>query len=273
LGGDEISAESIARAVASQKLLLVLDNCEHVIEAAAKLAETIIRLCPRTTILATSREILKIEGEYVYRVPALDVPPQNEASANILDHSAVQLFMVTTRALCSDFPPSKENLSAIAAICRCLDGIPLAIDLAATRVASLGLQQVAADLDDRLGVLTSGRRTALPRHQTLRATLDWSHELLPEPERLVMRRVAVFAGDFTAEAARVVTSDGKISVLWRTSSQNRSYRQRWEARLLTIGYTRPPAPTPSRSSLKVASLTRWHGDMRSITGVFLKELK
>ena len=211
LGRNEISAESVARAIASQKLLLVLDNCEHLIDAAARLAEALVRLCPRTTILATSREILKIEGEYVYRVPTLDVPPQNEPSANILDHSAVQLFMVTISALCSDFTPNSENLSAIASICRRLDGIPLAIDLAATRVASLGLQQVAADLDDRLGVLTSGRRTALPRHQTLRATLDWSHELLSEPERLVMRRLAVFAGDFTAEAASVVTSDGRIS--------------------------------------------------------------
>src|ERR1700685_3398736 len=101
----------------------------------------------------------------------------------------------------SDFSPNGENLSAIAAICRRLDGIPLAIDLAAARVVTLGLQQVAAGLDDRLGMLTGGHRTALPRHQTLRATLDWSYQLLPEPERLVMRRLAVFVGDFTAEAA------------------------------------------------------------------------
>src|SRR5216684_3942574 len=186
LGGNEISAESVARAIGAQKLLLVLDNCEHVIDAAAKLAETVVRLCSRTTILATSREILKIEGEYVYRVPPLDVPPQHEEPANILGHSAVQLFIATTRALHSDFSPHGENLPAIGAICRRLDGIPLAIDFAATRVATLGLQQVAAGLDDRLGMLTSGRRTALPRHQTLRATLDWSYELLPEPERLVM---------------------------------------------------------------------------------------
>jgi predicted ATPase len=211
LGGDEISAESVARAIGAQKLLLLVDNCEQVIDAAARLAETIVRLCPRTTILATSREILKIEGEHVYRVPALDVPPQHEEPGNISGHSAVQLFMVTTKALCSDFQPNEENLSAIAAICRRLDGIPLAIDLAATRVAALGLQQVAADLDDRLGALASGRRTALPRHQTLRATLDWSHELLAEPERLVMRRLAVFAGDFTADAASLVAADDEIT--------------------------------------------------------------
>jgi predicted ATPase/DNA-binding winged helix-turn-helix (wHTH) protein len=211
LGGDEISAESVARAVGARKLLLVLDNCEHVIDAAARLAETIVRMCPRTTILATSREILKIEGEYVYRVPPLDVPSQHEEPGNILDHSAVQLFIATTRGLQSDFLPDRENLPAIAAICRRLDGIPLAIDLAATRVATLGLRQVAAGLDNRLGMLTGGRRTALPRHQTLRATLDWSYELLSEPERVVMRRLAVFAGDFTAEAASLVAAGGEIA--------------------------------------------------------------
>jgi predicted ATPase/DNA-binding winged helix-turn-helix (wHTH) protein len=211
LGGDEISAELVARAIGARKLLLVLDNCEHVIDAAAKLVETIVRMCPRTTILATSREILKIEGEYVYRVRPLDVPPQHEESGNIASHGAVQLFLTTTRALDSDFSPNGENLSAIAAICRRLDGIPLAIDLAATRVATLGLQQVALDLDDRLGELTGGRRTALPRHQTLRATLDWSHELLPELERLVMRRLAVFAGDFTAEAASLVAAGDEVT--------------------------------------------------------------
>src|SRR5467141_3139273 len=212
LGGDEISAESVARAIGAQKLLLVIDNCEHVIDAAARLAETVVRMCPRTTILATSREILKIEGEYVYRVPPLDVPSEHEEPDDILGRSAVQLFIATTKALHSDFSPDGENLPAIAAICRRLDGIPLAIDLAATRVATLGLQQVAAGLDDRLEMLTGGRRTALPRHQTLRATLDWSYELLPEPERLVMRRLAVFAGDFTAEAVSSVAADGEIAV-------------------------------------------------------------
>jgi predicted ATPase/DNA-binding winged helix-turn-helix (wHTH) protein len=210
LGGEEISAESVARAIGSRKLLLVLDNCEHVIDAAARLAETIARMCSRTTILATSREILKIEGEHVYRVPPLDVPPQHEEPDHISGHSAVQLFIATTRAWCSDFAPNGESLSAIAAICRRLDGIPLAIDLAATRVATLGLQQVAAGLDDRLGTLSGGRRTALPRHQTLRATLDWSYELLSEPERMVLRRLAVFAGDFTAEAASLVAAGGEI---------------------------------------------------------------
>jgi predicted ATPase/DNA-binding winged helix-turn-helix (wHTH) protein len=211
LGGDEISDESVARAIGVERLLLVLDNCEHVIDAAARLAEKIVRMCPRATILATSREILKIEGEYVYRVPPLDVPSPDEEPGNILSHSAVQLFIATTTALHSDFSPNGENLATIAAICRRLDGIPLAIDLAATRVATLGLQEVAAGLDNRLGMLTGGRRTALPRHQTMRATLDWSYELLPEPERLVMRRLAVFIGDFTAEAVSLVAAGGEIA--------------------------------------------------------------
>jgi predicted ATPase/DNA-binding winged helix-turn-helix (wHTH) protein len=218
LGGDEISAESVARAVGSKRLLLVLDNCEHVIDAAAKLAETIVSMCSRTTILATSREILKIQGEYVYRVAPLDVPLANEEPGNILAHSAVQLFVATTRALHSEFSPDRESLPAIAAICRRLDGIPLAIDLAATRVATLGLQQVAAGLDDRLGMLTAGRRTALPRHQTLRATLDWSYELLTELERVIMRRLSIFAGDFTAEAARLVAAGSEITALEVISS-------------------------------------------------------
>jgi predicted ATPase/DNA-binding winged helix-turn-helix (wHTH) protein len=211
LGGDRISADSVARAIGAQRLLLVLDNCEQVVDAAAKLAEAIMRMCPRTTVLTTSREILKIEGECVYRVPPLDVPSQYEEPGNILDHSAVQVFIATTKALQLDFSPKGENLQVIAAICRRLDGVPLAIDLAAARVATLGLQQVAAGLNDHLGMLTGGRRTAPLRHQTLRATLDWSYELLPEPERVVMRRLAIFAGRFTAEAASLVAADGGIA--------------------------------------------------------------
>jgi predicted ATPase/DNA-binding winged helix-turn-helix (wHTH) protein len=211
LGGDAISRESVARAIGAKKLLLVLDNCEHVIDAAARLAETIVRLCPAATIVATSREFLRIEGERVYRVPPLDVPSEFEEPDSILCHSAVQLFIATTRALHSNFSPHGENLATIAAICRRLDGIPLAIDLAAACAAALGLQQVAAGLDDRLGMLSGGRRMALPRHQTLRATLDWSYELLLESERVVMRRLAVFAGDFTAEAASVTAAGGEIT--------------------------------------------------------------
>jgi non-specific serine/threonine protein kinase len=208
LGGDEISPASVARAIGARKLFLVLDNCEHVVDAAAKLAETIVRMCPHAYVLATSREVLRIEGEHVYRVPPLDVPPQHEEEpGSILGHSAVQLFMARTRALHSDFSPHRTNLRVIAAICRRLDGIPLAIEFAAARAATLGLQQVVSRLEDRFALLAGGRRTALPRHQTLRATLDWSYELLPEPERCLLRRLGVFARGFTLEAANAVMSD------------------------------------------------------------------
>lgn len=208
LGGDEISVEAVARAIGGKKLLLVLDNCEHVVDAAATLAETFVRRCSRTTVLATSRELLRIEGEHVYRVPPLDVPPPNLAvSEQVLGHSAVQLFIARTRAMGADFSAHGEDLSAIAAVCRRLDGIPLAIEFAAARAATLGLKLVAARLGDRFALLTGGRRTALQRHRTLRATLDWSYELLPESEKRLLRRLAIFAGGFTLDGATAVMSD------------------------------------------------------------------
>ena len=206
--GGEISFEFIAREIGARKLLLVLDNCEHLIEGAARLAETLVRSCPHTTILATSREVLRIDGEYVYRVPPLDVPtPDGDGDQDILGCSAVQLLIARTKALNADFSPRRENLQLVAAISRQLDGIPLAIELAAARVATLGLQQVAARLHDRFGLLTRGLRTALPRHQTLLATLDWSYQLLSEAEARVLRHVAVFYGNFSLDAAAAVMED------------------------------------------------------------------
>jgi predicted ATPase/DNA-binding winged helix-turn-helix (wHTH) protein len=208
LGSNEISPESIARAIGDRKLLLVLDNCEHLIEAVARLAETVVRLSPATSIIATSREVLRIEGEFVYRVPPLDVPSENQEKAEVvLGYSAVRLFIARARALDSEFSPHEENLRVIAAICRRLDGIPLAIEFAAARAAMLGPELVLSRLDERFGLLVGGRRTALPRHQTLRATLDWSYELLSELERCLLRRLAVFAGGFTLEAVTAVMSD------------------------------------------------------------------
>jgi predicted ATPase/DNA-binding winged helix-turn-helix (wHTH) protein len=206
--GGEISAESVAREIGGKKLLLVLDNCEHLVDAAARLAETVVLLCPTAIILATSREALRIEGEHVYRVPPLDVPsPHQEKSDIVLGHSAVQLFIARTKALDSAFSPDGENLRAIAAICRRLDGIPLAIEFAAARAAMLGPELVLSRLDARFALLTGGRRTALPRHQTLRATLDWSYELLPGSEQCLLRRLGVFAAGFTLEAAFAVVRD------------------------------------------------------------------
>jgi predicted ATPase/DNA-binding winged helix-turn-helix (wHTH) protein len=204
----EISADSVARAVGGRHLLLVLDNCEHVIDAVANLAETLTRLCPRTTIVATSREVLRIDGESVYRVPPLDVPAPGQAAPDyIMQYSAVELFVARTKALNADFSPHAEDLASIATICRRLDGIPLAIEFAAARAAVLSVQGVAAGLRDRFALLTAGSRTALPRHRTLRATLDWSHELLPETERRLLRRLAVFPAGFTIDAATAVMTD------------------------------------------------------------------
>lgn len=204
----EISADSVARAVGGRHLLLVLDNCEHVIDAVANLAETLTRLCPRTTIVATSREVLRIDGESVYRVPPLDVPAPGQAAPDyVLQYSAVELFVARTKALNAGFSPHAEELASIATICRHLDGIPLAIEFAAARAAVLSVQGVAAGLRDRFALLTAGRRTALPRQRTLRATLDWSHELLPETERRLLRRLAVFPGGFTIDAATAVMTD------------------------------------------------------------------
>ena len=208
LGGGGISAEAVARAIGAKKLLLVLENCEHVIDAAAKLVETMVRVCAHATVLATSREGLRIEGECVYRVPPLEVPPEHwEEPHEVLRRSAVELLVARMRALDPDFSSDSDGLAAIVAICRHLDGIPLAIEFAAARAATLGLEQVASLLDDRFTLLTGGRRTALPQHRTLRAMLDWSYDLLPEAERGLLRRLAVFPAGFTLEAAAAVAGD------------------------------------------------------------------
>ncbi|HEY6631741.1 MAG TPA: AAA family ATPase, partial [Rhizobiaceae bacterium] len=213
LHGDQVSAEAVARAIGDRKALLVLDNCEHLIDAAATMAETLLRLCPRTALLATSREVLRIDGEFVYRVLPLEVPGHALQNPDaVLEHSAVQLFVTRTRALRADFQCDEDKLPVIASICRQLDGIPLAIEFAAARAATLGIQQVAGRLDDRFALLTGGRRTALPRHQTLRAALDWSYDLLPETERRLLRLLAIFPAGFTLEAATTVASDTESNV-------------------------------------------------------------
>ena len=199
------SAESVARDIGGRRILLVLDNCEHLIHAATQLAESILRLSSRAVILATSRETLRTSGEHVYRVPPLDVPPHDSGQvAEILDNSAVQLFLDRVEATHTAGLRDRQNLRLIARICRQLDGMPLAIEFAAARAASLGLAQVADGLQDRFALLTTGRRTALPRHQTLRAVLDWSYALLPDAERLLLHRLAIFAGGFSFDAACAV---------------------------------------------------------------------
>ncbi len=207
--GGANSAEAVARAIGDANLFLILDNCEHVIDAAAELAETIVRFCPYVSVLATSREVLRINGEQVYRVPPLDVPDAGQQDPeHILRHGAAELLVSRTGALAPSFSLEPDDIRAIAAICRQLDGIPLAIEFAAARVATLGFRQVAAGLNDRFRLLTSGRRTALPRHRTLRGALDWSYALLPPDEQRVLRYLAIFPGGFTFEAAKAVGARG-----------------------------------------------------------------
>ena len=212
-GGDEITAEAVARAIGDKPNLLILDNCEHVIDAAAKLVETILFLCPRTSLLATSRELLRIAGEYVYRAPPLEVTRHHRGELDdVLEQSAVQLFVTRLQALDPSFAASRENVHLIAAICHHLDGIPLAIEFAAARAATLGVQYVASHLEDRFGLLTNGRRAAPPRHQTLRAALDWSYELLSPTEQSLLCHLAIFDAGFTLEAATALMSGAGYSV-------------------------------------------------------------
>jgi predicted ATPase/DNA-binding winged helix-turn-helix (wHTH) protein len=212
LASGTASPLSVANALRAKQLMVVLDNCEHVVDAAARMADALLRSNAATRVIATSREPLRAEGEWVYPVPPLAVPTEGGVeSEDPLRYGAVLLFIERARAAAPSFSPDARSAAAIAGICRRLDGIPLAIELAAARAAALGIDGLAAQLDDRFRLLAGGRRTALPRHQTLRATLDWSYQLLTEPERVVLRRLAIFAGGFTLQAASAVVAGDKIS--------------------------------------------------------------
>ncbi len=189
----------------SKELLLVLDNCEHLIDACARLAESLLRACPHLRCLATSREPLNIAGEVLWRVPSLSLPPRRSPSMDgLISSEAGRLFMQRARTVVPTFTVTPVDASRAAEICHRLDGIPLAIELVATRVRSLTLEQIAARLDNQFALVSGGTRTALPRHQTLRATLDWSYDLLSRQERLTLRRLAVFVGEFALQAAEAV---------------------------------------------------------------------
>jgi predicted ATPase len=215
LGIDTSSAKTPLEAMLSrlrhQDLLLLLDNCEHVIEAAAAMVEALIAVAPRVRVLISSQEPLGIAGEQIFRLPSLSVPKEAQVpSADAMRSGAVQLFVERAKAADPRFALDERNASTVAAICRRLDGIPLAIEMAAARAPMLGVEKLAQKLDERFRVLTGGRRTALPRQQTLRATLDWSYGLLSERERTVLRRLSIFAGGFTLEGAGSVAGDDAI---------------------------------------------------------------
>ncbi|WP_020578025.1 AfsR/SARP family transcriptional regulator [Actinopolymorpha alba] len=201
----------LVEALAHRHALLVLDNCEHLVDAAARLTDTLLAACPRLRILATSREPLGVAGEATYPIPPLPWPPEGTpvADATALAYPAIRLFVDRATAVRPDFALTPECVPAVVEICRRLDGMPLAIELAAARVRSLSVGQIADRLDDRFRLLTAGSRTALPRHQTLRAVIEWSWDLLTEPERILARRISVFPGGATLAAAeRVCAGDG-----------------------------------------------------------------
>jgi predicted ATPase/class 3 adenylate cyclase/DNA-binding CsgD family transcriptional regulator len=196
-------AESIAHHVGSKTLMVVLDNCEHVVAAAAALADHVLRACPSVTILATSREPVGVSGEVTWRVPSLSLPGDTGAAAidAVTASEAVQLFVERAQRARPDFVLTDANASTVAEICQRLDGIPLAIELAAARVRAFAPDRILAGLEDCFQLLAGGARTAMPRQQTLRASVQWSFDLLSEPERTLFRRLSVFAGDFDIDAA------------------------------------------------------------------------
>ena len=195
--------DTLRRYLAPRQILLVVDNCEHVIGAAAGLLASLLQAAPRLRILATSREPMRTDGEGLFPVPPLSVPCTQEVLPpdRVLEYESVRLFAERARAALPSFVLSTANCKAVTEICRHLDGLPLAIELAAPRVRALAVEQIAARLDDCLRVLGSGLRTELPRHQTLRAAIDWSYDLLTAHERRLLCRLSVFVDSFTLEAA------------------------------------------------------------------------
>jgi predicted ATPase/DNA-binding winged helix-turn-helix (wHTH) protein len=198
--------ETLRVHLSPKSLLLVLDNCEHLVEVCARVADTLLRACPQLRILATSRECLSIIGEEIVQVPPLSLPNADHSTdaASIPNAEAVQLFADRARLVKSTFAITSSNAVEIMEICLALEGIPLAIELAASRVRVLSVDQIVAKLHDRLGLLTGGSRTAAGRHQTLIAAIDWSHNLLSAPERTLFHRLAIFSGGWTLEAAEAV---------------------------------------------------------------------
>ena len=198
--------DSLVETLRSRSLLLLLDNCEHVVDGAANLAARLLQACPRLSILATSREALNIPGETVFVVSSLPFPPEQSAPEldRLPEYAAVRLFVERGQAVLPGFRLTGQNARAVAQICRMLDGIPLALELAAGRVRLLQVEEIAVRLAQSLDLLTGGSRAALPRHQTLAAAIGWSYDLLPAGERDLLRRLAVFASGFTLEAAEAL---------------------------------------------------------------------
>ncbi|GAA3218217.1 helix-turn-helix transcriptional regulator [Actinocorallia longicatena] len=200
--------ETVLDYLRGRELLLVLDTCEHLVDACAMFADTVLREAPGVTVLATSRQPLDVPGEHTYPVPPLPVPePYGASGGGSVEGSAVELFAQRAAAVCPGFQITAANHDQVLALCRRLDGIPLAIELATVRLRALSLDQLLDRLEDRFRLLAGGRRTALPRHQTLRTAIDWSHELCTPAERLLWARLSVFAGPFDLATAEHVCAD------------------------------------------------------------------
>ena len=205
--------EALQNYLRSKHLFLVFDNCEHLIHSCAHLADDFLSASPSLKILATSREALSITGEMIWHVPALSLPEASPfpPSERLMQYEAIHLFVERAVAVNQHFTLTPQNSPAVVQVCQRLDGMPLAIELAAARVKTLSPEQIATRLDDRFNLLTDGNRVALPRHQTLRAAMDWSYGLLSEVERTLLRRLSVFAGGWTLEGAIAVYADGGLS--------------------------------------------------------------
>ena len=216
--------DGLVDALRPRALLLVLDNCEHLLAACAVLAERLLAACPALRVLATSREPLQIAGERQHPVPPLAAPAAGApaAVADLAGYPAVRLFVARAQAVAPGFALGPGNAAAVAEVCARLDGLPLALELAAARAGVLSAAQIAARLDDCLRLLTGGSRAGPTRQQTLRGALDWSHALLAEPERVAFRRLAAFAGGFDLEAAEAVCGEDGGSRMERRPRRGRS---------------------------------------------------
>ena len=210
VSGGASATATLVEFLRAKELLLVVDNCEHLLRPVAGLVDEVVRGCPGVRVLVTSREGLNVAGERMLGVASLDVPPEGAGLEAIAQCDAVALFVERARAVKASFALDETNADAVAQVCRRLDGIALAIELAAARVAMLTPAEVARRLDQRFRLLAGGQRTTVERHQTLRAAIDWSYELLSETEQLLLDRLSIFVGGFSLEAAEAVTVDGAI---------------------------------------------------------------
>ncbi|MFM0206556.1 winged helix-turn-helix domain-containing protein [Paraburkholderia sediminicola] len=208
---DEFPRQSLVAAVLGRNLLVVLDNCEHVIESAATVCELLVQASADLRILATSREPLRTRDEKFYRVVPLDTPDTEASPQATLACSSVRMFLAQMRAVNADVETDPGSLEMVATICRRLDGVPLALELAVARAAVFGIRRAVSELDDRFQFLRGGRRTAPPRQQTLEAALDWSYQLLSMTERIVLHRLGIFPARFSLEAACAVAACGRLS--------------------------------------------------------------